>query len=115
MNGATATPVPGAGHDYIHLLSETVDPSSGNVSVRITLPTPPGRGLTIPFSIAYDSGSVHRLDDNPTAKQPQFISRFRIHMLLSGALRFSLRSRKASSLMAAAQKRLKLTIPLAQL
>jgi hypothetical protein len=62
VNGATATPIPGAGHDYIHLLSETVDPSTGQVSVRITLPIPQGRGLTIPFSIAYDSGSVHRLD-----------------------------------------------------
>lgn len=62
VNGATATPIPGAGHDYVHLLSETVDPSSGQVSVRITLPTPEGRGLTIPFSIDYDSGGVQRLE-----------------------------------------------------
>lgn len=29
VNGETATPTPGAGHNYIHLLSETVDPASG--------------------------------------------------------------------------------------
>ena len=63
VNGATATPIPGAGHDYIHLLSETVDPSSGQVSVRITPPIPPGRGLTLPLSITYDSGGARRLDN----------------------------------------------------
>lgn len=66
MNGATATPVPGAGHDYIHLLSETVDPSSGQVSVRIMPPIPPSRGMTIPLTLTYDSGGVHRLDNSGT-------------------------------------------------
>jgi hypothetical protein len=31
----TATPAPGVGHDYIHLLSETVNPANGSVSWRI--------------------------------------------------------------------------------
>jgi YD repeat-containing protein len=57
----TATPMPGAGHDYIHMLNETVNPANGSVSVRIELPTPKGRGATLPFSLAYDSNGVHFL------------------------------------------------------
>ncbi|MGB2672760.1 MAG: hypothetical protein WAO11_18785 [Candidatus Acidiferrum sp.] len=54
----TATPVEGAGHNYIKLLSETVNPSSGSLSLRIQLPVPQARGTTIPFSLAYDSNGV---------------------------------------------------------
>ena len=57
----TATPVEGAGHNYIKLLSETVNPASGSLSLRIQLPIPKSRGITIPFSLAYDSNSVHHL------------------------------------------------------
>ena len=64
VDDLTRTPVEGAGHDYIHSLSETVDPSNGSVSLRIQFPTPKGRGLTIPFSFGYDSGSVHHLEGN---------------------------------------------------
>lgn len=53
------TPTPGVGHDYIHMLSETVDPSTGALSIRIGVPVPPGRGLTLPFAFAYDSNGVH--------------------------------------------------------
>lgn len=53
-------PVPGAGHDYIHMLNETVDPASGNLSFKIDLPVPKGRGLTIPLAITYNSGEVYR-------------------------------------------------------
>jgi hypothetical protein len=53
------TPTQGVGHDYIRLLSETVDPSTGALSIRITVPTPNGRGLTIPFAFAYDSNGVN--------------------------------------------------------
>jgi RHS repeat-associated protein len=56
-----STPIPGAGHDYIHLLSETVNPSNGSVSIRIQPPMPKGRNLTIPFAFAYDSNGVHHL------------------------------------------------------
>jgi len=52
-------PVPGVGHDYIKLLNETVVPASGSVSIRISVPVPPGRGLTVPFSFGYDSNSAH--------------------------------------------------------
>jgi len=57
----TSTPIEGAGHDYIKMLSETVNPANGSVSLRIQVPTPKGRGITIPFSFAYDSNSVHHL------------------------------------------------------
>jgi len=51
-----STPVPRSGHDYIKLLDETVDPSTGSVSLRIDVPTAGSRGLTLPFRFTYDSG-----------------------------------------------------------
>jgi len=56
---ALATPIPGSGHDYIHMLNETVDPASGSVSLRMQVPVPPGRGLNLPFAFTYDSNEVH--------------------------------------------------------
>ncbi|MGH9356433.1 MAG: hypothetical protein ACRD10_09915, partial [Terriglobia bacterium] len=41
-----STPIPGAGHDYIHMLTETVNPADGSLSVRIHVPVPKGRLLT---------------------------------------------------------------------
>jgi RHS repeat-associated protein len=57
----TSTPIEGAGHDYIKMLSETVNPANGSVSLRIQVPIPQGRGITIPFSFSYDSNSVNHL------------------------------------------------------
>jgi RHS repeat-associated protein len=57
----TSTPIPGAGHDYIKMLSETVNPANGSLSIRIQTPTPPGRGITLPFSFAYDSNGAQHL------------------------------------------------------
>jgi RHS repeat-associated protein len=54
----TAAPVPGAGHDYIHLLSETVNPANGTLSLNINLPVPKSRGLTLPFALTYNSGAA---------------------------------------------------------
>ena len=66
VTNSTSTPIPGAGHDYIKMLSETVNPANGSVSVRIQTPTPSGRGISLPFSFAYDSnGAAH------IATQPQ--------------------------------------------
>jgi hypothetical protein len=48
----TSTPIEGAGHDYIKMLSETVNPANGSVSLRIQVPTPKGRGITIRFRSA---------------------------------------------------------------
>ena len=54
-----ATLSPGAGHDYIRMLTETVNPANGALSVRLQVPMPKGRGLTVPFAFAYDSNGVH--------------------------------------------------------
>lgn len=59
VTNSTSTPIEGAGHDYIKMLSETVDPANGSLSVRIQAPVPPGRGFTLPFSFAYDSNGIH--------------------------------------------------------
>ena len=55
-----ARPMPGKGHDYIHGLSETVNPANGTLSIKIDLPVPQGRGITLPFAITYNSGEVYR-------------------------------------------------------
>lgn len=57
----TSTPIPNAGHDYIHALSETVNPANGSLSIRINVPLPPSRGPNIPFNFAYDSNGVFYL------------------------------------------------------
>ena len=58
ITATTANPIPGAGHDYIHLLSETVNPADGSLSLRIQPPLPSGRQLSIPFAYSYDSNGV---------------------------------------------------------
>jgi RHS repeat-associated protein len=52
-------PVPGVGHDYIKGLNETVNPANGSLSIKIDLPVPASRGLSLPFSLIYNSGIVH--------------------------------------------------------
>ena len=54
----TIPPIPGAGHDYIHMLSEIVNPANGTVSLKIALPVPKGRGISVPFSLTYNSGAA---------------------------------------------------------
>lgn len=56
-----APPIPGVGHDYIGLINETVSPSNGALSIRINLATPGGRGISLPFSIGYDSNAAHHI------------------------------------------------------
>jgi len=58
----TSAPIEGAGHDYIKMLSETVNPANGSVSVRIQTPVAKGRGITLPFSFAYDSNGVEHVN-----------------------------------------------------
>jgi YD repeat-containing protein len=53
-----ASPIPGVGHDYIKMLNETVNPENGGVSLSIAIPTPPGRQLSFPFSIQYNSNQT---------------------------------------------------------
>jgi RHS repeat-associated protein len=64
VTNTTSTPIPGAGHDYLKLLSETVNPGNGSVSLRVQVPTPPGRQLSLPFSFAYDSNGVQHIADD---------------------------------------------------
>ena len=59
VTDTTSTPSPGIGHDYLQFLNETVNPANGSLSLRIQVPVPPGRKLTIPFAFAYDSNGVH--------------------------------------------------------
>ena len=74
LTDSTATPMPGAGHDYIHLLNETVNPANGSVSININFPMPKGRGLSLPFSISYNSGQVVFIDPfvNSYSLQPLY-------------------------------------------
>ena len=58
----TITPIEGVGHDYIKLFAETVNPANGGLNLRINLPVAKSRGLTVPFSITYDSNNVHHLN-----------------------------------------------------
>ncbi|WP_164981467.1 RHS repeat-associated core domain-containing protein [Silvibacterium dinghuense] len=51
------TPIPGVGHDYLHLLNETVNPADGTVSINIAIPVTASRGYTLPFSIQYSSSN----------------------------------------------------------
>src|SRR3954464_8433951 len=58
VTNSTSTPTPGSGHDYIKMLNETVNPANGSVSIRIAPPVPQARGLTIPFTFAYDTNGA---------------------------------------------------------
>src|ERR1700722_5860972 len=58
-SSTTSTPVPGVGHDYLGEIGETVDPGTGSVRIGVSATMPPGRGLTLPFSFAYDSNGVN--------------------------------------------------------
>jgi len=61
----SAPPIPAAGHDYINLLNETVNPQTGAVNVNIKIPTPEGRGFSIPFAVTYNSNQTLMLQQNP--------------------------------------------------
>lgn len=65
LDDMTSAPIPGAGHDYINLLSESVNPANGTVNLSLKLPMPKGRGFSLPFSFEYNSGSVAHLTPAP--------------------------------------------------
>jgi hypothetical protein len=60
-----ATPIPGVGHHYLglqsDLLTETVNPTTGSVSVHISLPIATARGLTLPVDLMYNSSGINQL------------------------------------------------------
>lgn len=58
VTGETQTPTPQSGRNYIQMLNEIVDPATGSLSIRISVPTAPGRKLSLPFAFAYDSSNA---------------------------------------------------------
>jgi YD repeat-containing protein len=74
VNNQTQTPIAGAGHDYQHLLGETVNFSNGSVSLKMGFPVPDERGISLHPAWSYNSASVNPLDavdgDTPTWDNP---------------------------------------------
>lgn len=70
ISPSTMTPTFGAGHSYIQNLVETVNPANGALSVRIQIPTPRGRGITLPFYLRYDSTGSGELLQGPYIPDP---------------------------------------------
>jgi RHS repeat-associated protein len=62
VTNSTSVPIPGVGHDYIEAFNEVTDPTNGSVSLRLAVPTPPGRGISLPFSFNYDTQGVYAVD-----------------------------------------------------
>ncbi|MGA2218096.1 MAG: hypothetical protein ABSG51_08415 [Terracidiphilus sp.] len=63
VNDQTQTPIPGVGHDYQHLLGETVNYSNGSVNFKISFPVATkSRGITLPYSWSYNSAGVNPLN-----------------------------------------------------
>ncbi len=54
---AAQAPVPGAGHSYLGIGTETVNPADGSVSFDLPIQTPAGRGISFPFAISYYSSA----------------------------------------------------------
>jgi RHS repeat-associated protein len=70
-----APPVPGVGHDYVHMLNETVNPSNGAVSIRIGTPVPAARGLSIPFTFGYDSNAALHMSNGTNIDNSGILSK----------------------------------------
>src|SRR6266403_424107 len=66
VNNTTSTPIAGAGHDFLGGPAETVTPANGSISIRVPVILPPSRGITLPFSFAYDANGVNYVGRNPT-------------------------------------------------
>jgi len=58
LSDGTAPPVHGVGHNYEGMLNETVNPSTGGLTVHIDIPVAPGRKLTVPLGFEYNSGQA---------------------------------------------------------
>jgi RHS repeat-associated protein len=59
-DGVSMMPTPG-GHDYQHLLSETVSFGNGQLSYRVQYPMPKGRGISMPYWYGYSSAGLYRM------------------------------------------------------
>ena len=69
---AQQEPVPGAGHSYIGMGVETVNPADGSLSFNLPLQTPTGRQLNFPFSIRFNSTEPFLIDPNGPAGELQY-------------------------------------------
>jgi hypothetical protein len=70
VTNATQTPIEAVGHDYIHDLSETVNPQNGQVSIRIAGPSPHERGPNFPhYAYMYDTSGREAITFSPTLEQ----------------------------------------------
>src|SRR3954462_15355122 len=56
-----APPVSGTGQHHAGGLSESVNPATGALSIRINTEVAPARGLTVPFAFGYDSNSAQHI------------------------------------------------------
>jgi hypothetical protein len=101
VNGSTSTPIPGAGHDYLGDLVDTVNPANGSLSVRINTPVPQGRGLTVPFSFNYDSAGVIQPYNSGTSSAVNLVSH--AGFLSSGGWTYGLPRVDATSVLASVQ------------
>ena len=66
-------PTPGVGHDYIGTISEVVTPANGSLSIRIPLPTPPGRGITLPLQFTYNSNGIIQVNSVTSNNDTRFL------------------------------------------
>jgi RHS repeat-associated protein len=68
----TSPPTPAVGHDYVGTVIDTVNPANGSVSIRIPVRVSPGRQLTIPLSIAYDSAGAFYYGQSQGSQIPHY-------------------------------------------
>jgi len=61
---STAAPVPGAGHNYIGVGVEIVNPADGLLTFDLPIKTPAGRQLSLPFGFRYSSSEQFYLTNN---------------------------------------------------
>jgi hypothetical protein len=82
-------PTPGVGHDYIGTINEVVTPANGSLSIRIPLPAPPGRGVSLPVQFTYNSDGIiqaiplHRITIPVFWNRAVGVSAFRCSLLSS--------------------------------
>jgi len=72
---ANAAPIPGAGHHYIGVGTETVNPADGLLSFELPIQTPAGRQLTLPFGFRYSSAEQFYLTNNGTGTSLHYVPR----------------------------------------
>ncbi|WP_353071992.1 RHS repeat-associated core domain-containing protein [Tunturiibacter gelidoferens] len=65
---AQKEPIPEAGHNYIGIGAETVNPADGSVSFNLPITPAPGRQLSLPFSIRFNSSAPFYVTNNQVSQ-----------------------------------------------